>query len=137
MVPDSYPLMTVRDLQAEPRVPTPGTLHWYPVMMPDCNTTWDTRISAVTSRGAIILAMALTACGGSDSTSGPPKHGNCTPASASLSVYQGASFSCSSGTGITLNSTDSATYLVVAQFAVGDVNYDTNSFQIERVTGSS
>jgi len=92
----------------------------------------------VTRRGAILLAVALTACGGSGSTSGPPKHGNCTPASATLSLYQGTSFDCSSGTGITLNSnTDTAQYLVVAQFAVGDVNYDTTSFEIERTTGTT
>jgi hypothetical protein len=83
-----------------------------------------------------VLAVVLTACGGSDNTSGPTAHGSCTPASATLSVYQGTSFNCAAGTGITLNG-DSATYLVVPQFAVGDVNYDTNTFEIERSSGTT
>jgi hypothetical protein len=80
---------------------------------------------------AVVLAVVLTACGSSNNSSGPPTHGNCTPASASLAVYHGASFNCSAGTGITLNGSN-ATYLVVPQFAAGGVNYDTTVFQIER-----
>lgn len=90
----------------------------------------------MTRSSAVVLAIVLTACGGSGNTSGPKTHGNCTPASASLSVYEGASFSCSSGTGITLNGSG-ATYLVVPQFAVGNVRYDTTAFQIERTDGAS
>jgi hypothetical protein len=85
----------------------------------------------VTRSSAVVLAVVLTACGSSNHASGPQTHGNCTPASATLSVYQGASFNCSSGTGITLNGSN-ATYLVVPQFATGNVAYDTTTFQIER-----
>jgi hypothetical protein len=79
--------------------------------------------------------MALTACGSGTSGSGPQTHGNCTPASATLTPYQGVDFNCSSGTGITLNGSN-ATYLIVPQFATGGIYsglpYDTTTFQIER-----
>jgi hypothetical protein len=84
----------------------------------------------VTRSSAVVLAVVLTACGSSNG-SGPQTHGNCTPASATLSVYQGASFNCSGGTGITLNGSG-ATYLVVPQFATSNVAYNLTTFQIER-----
>jgi len=84
----------------------------------------------------VFVVAAVTACGSSNSTSGPQAHGNCSPASATLAVYQGTSFNCAGGTGITLNGSG-ATYLVVPQFAVGDVAYDTTTFQIERSGSAS
>src|SRR5580704_2565390 len=84
----------------------------------------------------VFVVAAVTACGSSNSTSGPQAHGNCSPASATLAVYQGTSFNCAGGTGITLNGSG-ATYLVVPQFAVGNVPYTTNTFQIERSGSAS
>jgi len=84
----------------------------------------------------VFVVSAVTACGSSNSTSGPKVHGTCSPASATLAVYQGASFNCAGGTGITLNGSN-ATYLVVPQFAAGNVAYDTTTFQIERSGSAS
>ena len=91
----------------------------------------------MTRSSAVVLAVVLTACGSSNNGSGPQTHGNCAPASATLSVYQGASFNCSGGTGITLDGSG-ATYLVVPQFATSNVAYTSTVFQIERHgTGSA
>lgn len=73
--------------------------------------------------------VTIAACGGS--ASGPSPKGSCTPATVSLAPLHGVTLDCSTGSGLTLDG-NGATYLIVPQFATGNVAYQFQNFTLNR-----
>jgi len=80
----------------------------------------------------VAVAGALGACSGAPLSTGPKAGAACAPSgTVSLAVLQGTTLDCTSGTTVTLAG-NGATYLIVPEFAVGDVPYTGVPYTIGR-----
>jgi hypothetical protein len=80
--------------------------------------------------GLAVAVGIMTGCGSSPTGTQANKGGPCTPSgTVNLAVNQGMTLSCTSGSQVTLTGAG-ATYLVVPQFAAGDVPYILESYSL-------